>query len=392
MRILEVVVRYPPYVGGVENSVYHVATRLARRGHEVRVVCADEPAGAPLEVEGVSVVRLPWRFKLGNTNLAFGLWEALRREKPDVIHTHIPTAFFADLAASVAEAIDVPLVLTYHNDLVGEGVKGLLAGVYNRYRLPAVLERCDRVVVTNPHYPRESPWLDPDDPKLICIPWGVEAERFRPPAQEPPPPPPLVIGFLSLLDVHHRYKGLDVLLEALALLPDTRLRVGGRGEDLEDYQRQAREFGVEDRVEFLGFVPDAELNAFYGSCHVFVLPSTDARREGFGLVLLEAMACGRPVVTTPIVGVAGDVEPRGVGLVVPTHEPVELAAAIQNLQDLPAMGRRARELVEERYTWKRVTDDYEALFRSLLPLPRHGGEGRGEGEWDQSSLTGSNSK
>lgn len=365
MKILEVVVRYPPYVGGVENSVYHVATRLAERGHEVRVVCADEPAGAPSEVEGVAVVRLPWRFKIGNTNLAFGLWEALRQEKPDVIHTHIPTAFFSDLAASLAAALDVPLVLTYHNDMVGDGLKGLLAGIYNRYRLPAVLERCDRVVVTNPLYPRESPWLDPDDPKLVCIPWGVEAERFLPPSQEPPAPPPLVIGFLSLLDVHHRYKGLDVLLEALALLPDARLRVGGKGEDLEDYRRQARDFGVAERVEFLGFVPDAELNAFYGSCHVFVLPSTDGRREGFGLVLLEAMACGRPVVTTPIVGVAADVEPRGVGLVVPTHEPAELATAIQNLQGLPAMGRRARELVEERYTWERVTDDYEALFASL---------------------------
>ena len=208
MRILEVVVRYPPYVGGVENSVYHVATRLARRGHEVRVVCADEPAGAPPEVEGVAVVRLPWRFKIGNTNLAFGLWEALRQERPDVIHTHIPTDFFADLAASTAEVLDVPLVLTYHNDMIGEGMKGLLAGVYNRRRLPAVLVRCARVVVTNPLYPRQSPWLDPDDPKLVCIPWGVEAERFVPPEQEPPPPPPLVVGFLSLLDAHHRYKGL----------------------------------------------------------------------------------------------------------------------------------------------------------------------------------------
>lgn len=365
MRILEVVVRYPPYVGGVENSVYHVATRLAERGHEVRVVCADEPAGAPPEVEGVSVVRLPWRFKLGNTNLAFGLWEALRGEKPDVIHTHIPTAFFADLAASAADALDVPLVLTYHNDLVGEGMKGLLAGVYNRRRLPRVLERCARVVVTNPLYPRQSPWLDPDDPKLICIPWGVEAERFLPPAEEPALPPPLVVGFLSLLDVHHRYKGLEVLLEALAWLPEARLRVGGKGEELGWYRQRARELGVEDRVDFLGFIPDAELNAFYGSCHVFALPSTDGRREGFGLVLLEAMACGRPVVTTPIVGVAGDVEPRGVGRLVRPDDPSALAQALGGLENLQAMGRRARELVEERYTWERVADDYEALFGSL---------------------------
>ncbi|HWM92997.1 MAG TPA: glycosyltransferase family 4 protein [Thermoanaerobaculia bacterium] len=361
MRILEVVVRYPPYVGGVENSVYHVATQLAARGHEVRVVCADEPEGSPAEVEGVSVVRLPWRFKLANTNLCFGLWEALRREKADVIHTHVPTVFFAEMAAAAAEAMGIPLVLTYHNDPAGEGIKGLLTGLYNRLRLPRVLEASTRIVTTNPLH---SPVLDPYESKLVCIPWGVEVERFIP-AEEPEGP--LTVGFLSLLDAHHRYKGLDVLLEAIAEIPEVRLKIGGRGEDREWYRHQAEELGIEDRVEFLGFVPD--LNSFYASCHVFALPSTDPRREGFGLVLLEAMACGRPVITTPIVGIAGDVEPRGVGVLVPPNDPHALASALMSLREnrseLPGTGRRARLLVEERYTWERVTDDYERLFTEL---------------------------
>jgi glycosyltransferase involved in cell wall biosynthesis len=173
------------------------------------------------------------------------------------------------------------------------------------------------------------------------------------------------VGFLSLLDVHHRYKGLEVLLEAITEVPEVRLRIGGGGDDRDWYRRLADELGVADRVDFLGFVPNADLNAFFGSCHVFALPSTDARREGFGLVLLEAMACGRPVLTTPIVGIAGDVEPRGVGVLVPPNDRAALAAALRNLQDLPAMGRRARQLIEERYTWERVTDDYEELFLSL---------------------------
>jgi len=365
MRILEVVVRYPPYVGGVENSVHQVARRLVARGHEVRVVCADEPVGGPAEVAGVSVARLPWRFKAANTNLCPGLRAVLQRERPDVIHTHLPTALFAGRAVAAAREMGVPLVLTYHNDVAGEGLKKIVAGLYNRRVLPRLLAASARIVVTSPLYPVRSPWLDEHDPKLVSIPWGVEVERFHPPPQEPPSP--LTVGFLSLLDSHHRYKGLDVLLQALQNLP-VRLRVGGGGEDLDRYRQRARELGVANRVEFLGFVPDAELNAFYGSCHVFALPSTDGRREGFGLVLLEAMACGRPVLTTPIVGIAGDVEPRDVGLLVPPNDPEALATALRELArrpDLAAMGHRARELVEERYTWERVTDDYEELFRSF---------------------------
>ena len=377
MRILEVVVRFHPYVGGVENTVLDVARRLVPRGHEVRVVCADEPAGSPARVDGIDVVRLPWRGKIGNTNVCPGLRAALRSEpRPDVLHTHLPTALFADAAAGLAAETGVPLVLTYHNDLVGGGLKGVLAGVYNRLFLPRLLSRSARIVVTNPIYPSQSPHLMEGDPKIVCIPWGVDVDAFRPAATVPPLPPDtpeLVVGFLSLLDAHHGYKGLDVLLRAAAELRregrTIRLKIGGAGEARDDYRRLATELGLGDTADFPGFIPGPELPAFYASCHAFALPSTDGRREGFGLVLLEAMACGRPVVTTPVVGVAGDLEAHGAGLLVPPGDAAALAAALRKLDAdrsaLPAMGRNARRLVEERYTWDRVAGDYEALFRSL---------------------------
>jgi glycosyltransferase involved in cell wall biosynthesis len=374
VRILEVVVRFHPYVGGVENTVLEVGRRLAARGHEVRVVCADEPAGGPPRVDGMEVLRLPWRGKIGNTNVCPGLRAALRSEpRPDVIHTHLPTALFADAAAGLAKATGVPLVLTYHNDLVGDGLKGVLAGVYNRLFLPRLLARSRRIVVTNPIYPSQSPHLTEGDPKIICIPWGVDAEVFRPLSEAPPESGELVVGFLSLLDAHHGYKGLDVLLQAAARLRregvPVRLKIGGAGEARDDYRRRATELGLAEAADFLGFIPAADLNAFYASCHVFALPSTDGRREGFGLVLLEAMACGRPVVTTPVVGVAGDLEGSGAGLLVPPGDAEALAGALRSLHEtrsaLPERGRNARRLVERRYTWERVADDYEALFGAL---------------------------
>ncbi|HEX7180579.1 MAG TPA: glycosyltransferase family 4 protein [Thermoanaerobaculia bacterium] len=382
LSILDVVVRFHPYIGGVENTVLDLNRRLLARGHRVKVVCADEPAGSPSHVQGIDVVRLPWKGKLGNTNLAWGLRKALRREKPDLIHTHIPTALYADAAADVAQELGVPLVLTYHNDLIGEGLKGLFGKVYNRFILPGLLARCDRVVTINPNYAAKSPHLSAGDPKITCVPWGVDEALFHPPADGGPAQdaPEMVLGFLSLLDEHHRYKGLEVLLKAVAELKRAglrfRLRVGGAGEEQGFYRQLAAEQGVAGETEFLGFIPGPDLPAFYGSCHAFVLPSTDARREGFGLVLLEAMACGRAVVTTPIVGMATDIEQRGAGLLVKPEDPGDLAAGLRRLYEergsLPGMGSRGRKLVEDRFTWTRVTDAYESIYLDAVAERRSG--------------------
>src|SRR5205085_10795842 len=117
---------------------------------------------------------------------------------------------------------------------------------------------------------------------LVHIPCGVDTEAFRP--TTPPLAPPFVLGFLSLLDAHHRYKGLAVLLRALAGLSDLPLRlvVGGAGEELGRYRALAIELGVAERVDFLGFVPDGALPDFFRACHLFALPSTDSRQEAFG--------------------------------------------------------------------------------------------------------------
>lgn len=377
LRILEVVVRFSPYIGGVENTVLDLNRRLVARGHQVRVVCADEPHGSPTHVEGIDVVRLPYhRFKIGNTNLCPGLMAALREERPDLIHGHMPTALFADAAASASKALGVPFVLTYHNDLIGDGFKGVLGDVYNRFILSRLLGRADRVITINPRYATKSPHLSANDPHITCIPWGVDEDFFHPAADggAPANAPELVLGFLSLLDAHHRYKGLEVLLRAAAALRaagvPVRLKIGGAGEKQESYRKMASSLGVGDRTEFLGFIPGPDLPAFYNSCHAFVLPSTDGRREGFGLVLLEAMSCARPVLSTPIVGMSEHIESYGAGLLTNPGDHLALAAAIRQMHEnrasLAVFGRNGRRLVEDHYTWTRVTDIYETLYQDTF--------------------------
>ena len=163
---------------------------------------------------------------------------------------------------------------------------------------------------------------------MAVIPIGVDTRIFR----------PLVtkkrgdIFFLSVLDEYHEFKGLDVLLGAIRIakreMPDLKLIVGGEGALKDYYMKVSKSMGLGGNVEFVGSVPQKMLTEYYNSCNLFVLPSTDPTRETFGIVLLEAMACEKPVVATEIAGAAEDIKGNKAGLVVSPGDKDELAEAM----------------------------------------------------------------
>lgn len=371
MKITEVVVRFFPYVGGVEQTVYHLGKHLVLRGHEVTVVCADVAEG-PSVVEGIRVTRLPSHMKISHTDLSAGLLSAILETAPDIIHTHIPTSWWAEWAAVASGILRVPMILTYHNDLHGQGFKRVLSALYNRLLLPGILGKSSRIVISHKEYADLSRQLTGYSSKIIPIPWGVDHTFFTP--HTFPETGPFTISFLSILDSSHRYKGLDLLLRSLSTMKKNgnifRLRLGGKGEDSEYYKGLVRSLHLDHDVEFLGYIPQSQLPAFYGSSHLFVLPSTDPRQEGFGLVALEALACGRPILTTSIIGVASDITSHGAGVVIPPGDSKALTEALTDLSArmdlLKEMSLRSRVMVDKGYTWERVAVDYETLFKECL--------------------------
>jgi len=123
-------------------------------------------------------------------------------------------------------------------------------------------------------------------------------------------------------------------------------------------------------VIFPGFIPGRELPFYYAGTTAFVLPSVDPSREGFGIVLLEAMACGRPVIATNIAGMAAEIEECKAGIIVQRNNPSELAVAIRRLiEDKPLAGRMGdagRRLIEERFDWKIIAERVETLYAGVL--------------------------
>jgi glycosyltransferase involved in cell wall biosynthesis len=374
MKVLQTPVRFYPAVGGVEQYVLGLSAQLVRRGHAVTVICADEPASDMRQVQGVQVKRLWYAGKIANTNITLPLLMSLLREDFDVIHTHMPTPWSAELSLLAARLKRKPCVLTYHNDVEKTGLLGALTRVYNALLLPILLAGADKILITQPRYLADSRVLSPYRDKIAVIPNGI---AFVPDSC-PGPGQAARLLFVSVLDNFHRYKGLEYLLQAVARLarerPEVRLDVVGTGGLLGEYQALADRLQLGQRVRFWGYVDDEQLGQLYRQCTVFVLPSVDAH-EGFGIVLLEAMAHARPVITTHAVGLADELTACQAGAAVPPSDPAALAVAIGQIIDQPElaarMGENGRQRVCQKYLWDGIAEKVEQIYMGLTGRTRH---------------------
>ncbi len=366
MKILQTPVRLFAK-GGVESYVRNLSMELVGLGHNVRVICADTPGENEVD-KTIEASALRTMGKLANTSITPSLPLALLKEDFDILHTHLPTPWSADWSAIVSKLKGKPLVLTYHSDIAGTGLAHHIAVAYNFTALKFLLKNADRIIVTRQGY--LSRHLMGQKKKVAIIPIGVDSREFRPvPTRKKGD-----IFFLSVLDGYHDFKGLDVLLGAVRIakrdIPDLRLIVGGGGPRRGFYENASRSMGLSHNVEFVGAIPQEKLIEYYNGCSLFVLPSVDPSRETFGIVLLEAMACGRPVIATEIAGPAEEIRESGAGLVIPPGDKKMLAEAIIRIlrnRDLAAgMGIEGRRLAEKKYNWRRVAEQTAKLYEELI--------------------------
>jgi glycosyltransferase involved in cell wall biosynthesis len=357
LSIIQTPVRFSPAYGGVEKYVLELSKQLVALGNDVTVVCADEPPAESRAVQGVKTVRLPYIAKVANTNITPRLFRTLMSQNFDVIHTHIPTPWSADISALVSLLRQKRLLVTYHNDLTGQGLGGLIAYLYSSTLLHLVLWRATTIVVTQPSYLERSRHLKLHKKKVTTIPLGVTLPLRAPAAKRKADQ----VFFMSVLDKHHEYKGLGILLEAMVKLkgrrPKARLLVGGGGELISKYEKLAKLHGISDAVEFLGYLTDEELAELYSSSSVFVLPSLN-RLEGFGIVALEALSYATPVITTRFAGSSDLITKNKAGLIVPPGDAVMLANAVVTLledhSEARSMGIRGAAAVEQEFGWENI--------------------------------------
>jgi len=369
MRVLFVTKYFPPSEGGIERYSHLLCTGLQQSGVEIEVIAATEGDRRSYTevIDGVKVHRLGTLLAVGGAPFSPGLPGLFRRLGPrfDLLHLNFPNPWPELVYLGLGRSNKA--VLTYHGDIFRQKL-------FLRFYTPFIhllMQQVTAIIATSANYVNSSPILSRYRDKCRVIPLPVDTAALG--QVEPGAVAAMRNQYGKFVLFAGRlvyYKGLEHLIEAVGLLEDIRLVVVGRGPLENTCRAQAARLQLGSRVSFLGKVPDEELRALYSACQCFVLPSV-ARSEAFGMVLAEAMASGRPVISTELsTGTSFINLDQETGFVVPPGDAAALAAKIQLLVGNPGLqeqlGRNARKRVERFFRQEIMVADTLKLYGETL--------------------------
>ena len=374
MKVVVATPYYPPHVGGAERYCREICVGLRRR-HDWSVVVATSAIGAPAGIfddEGVVVHRMPARAVVSNTPIDLSWRRRLARlvdqESPDVVVAHSPVPFMADVAASASG--DRPFVLTYHAGPLAKGrpLFDATATVYEKLGLRRLLKQAAAVVHYSPEFGRLNARLL--EGKVHVVAPGVDLAQFSP---NGPAPPERSVLYVGRMERSSRWKGVRHLIDAvphvLRSVPDLSVDLVGSGDDVPSLRRYTRSKGLEEVVKFHGALTGHALVERYRQATLVVLPSTTAA-ESFGMVLLEAAACGRPAVASRVGGIPSAVLDGETGLLVRPGDAEALGEAVTTILDdgelARALGTRAAERARAEFSWEAKVDATGEILEGVL--------------------------
>ncbi|MGF1487114.1 MAG: glycosyltransferase family 4 protein [Prochloraceae cyanobacterium] len=357
---------FPHMSGGLNRYVYELIHNLADNGDRIQLCGIDLPENYPNP--SISFVNLAspnssLLKRLRSTRSNFLNSEIVT---PDAINLHFALYSFP-IISSLPE--NIPITFTFHGPWAFEGEKegnNKLSVYFKQWLEQRVYNKCDRFIVLSKAFGKILQQnYDICESKIKVIPGGVDIEKFKPKLSQQqareklnfPIDRPIIFTPRRLV----RRMGIENLLVALAevktTIPDIWLAIAGKGVLRAELERRSRELNLEKQVKFLGFLPDEDLPIAYQAANLTVIPSKYL--EGFGLILLESLACGTPVICTPVGGmpeILNDFSPQLIG------ESTE-SKAIANLLKTALKGEislptreACRNYVINNYNWKEIAE------------------------------------
>jgi glycosyltransferase involved in cell wall biosynthesis len=367
---------FPKTPGGLERYIYELTQKLAANQDQVEVCGVGLPEtepNLPIKLTNLASPDTPILQRLWTIRRNF---KKTRVSKPDAINLH-----FALYGFPVLDLLpkDVPTTFNFHGPWAFESEQEVaekkLSVLLKQWLIEKrTYQRCDRLIVLSKafghilHQHYQIPWE-----KIHVIPGGVDVNRFQ--ANLSPQscrqklnwPSDRQILFTSRRLVHR--VGVDKLLTAVAtikhIVPDVWLAIGGRGPMQTELQQQATELGLDNYVKFLGFLPDNELPLAYQAADLTVMPSQSF--EGFGLAVVESLACGTPVLCTPVGGMPETLRPFSPDLITSSTEASAIAERLEEvlLGKIPVpSAQNCRHYAVTNFNWDKIAQDVRQVLLS----------------------------
>jgi glycosyltransferase involved in cell wall biosynthesis len=371
MKFLVVTPYFYPKIGGLENYAYNISKGLKDKyGWEIVVITSnhEENKDREEEIDGIKIYKLARWFKISNTPINpmwyFQIKNIIKKEKPDVINAHTPVPFISDVTARVCG--DIPFILTYHTGammLKGKLLEDLLIKFYESSILKVTLKKAKKIICPSDFVRFD--FLKDYAKKTITITPGVDINRFMPKIVNSKNK----ILFVAGLKKAEKYKGLEYLLSAVNIIKknikDVKLTVVGEGDYIIYYKKLCKDLEIERNVEFKGRLIGRKLVEQYQKSNVLALSSLS---ESFGIVLLEAMACKKPVIGSNIGGIPYVIDNDQNGLLVPPKDPQALADAIIKILTNPKlakkMGEEGYKKVTKYFTWEKQINTTKEIIEN----------------------------
>lgn len=375
MKIAHVVCVFRPIKGGIGEVAFEYGKHLVQQGHQVSIYTPfyDGNIKQNEAIHGMRVYRLKAQIKYGYGAVMFGLFKRLH--KYDVIHLHFPFFGTAEILSLLClfGIFKKKVFVTYHMDVFGHGAMEKFISFYNKWLLKFLISRFKNVYVSSLDYAKHSnikSLIDKND-FVKELPFGVSKiykqkevedeiiEKFKIDTQKKN------LLFVGGLDSAHYFKGVEILIRAMTHLPESyHLNIVGKGNLLEEYKKISSELNLSERISFLGFVSDSELVSIYNASSATILPSIDSS-EAFGLVLIQSLACGVPIIASDLPGVrsvVGNGE-NARGLVTQPNSIQDLVEKIKNLLDnkdkYSQYKKNGLKAIEEKYNWEKIIKELE---------------------------------
>ncbi len=358
MKIVHVLAYYGDYLGGIQNYVRELAKRQKAEGHEVKIITSDL-YGSQKKIDGINIIRCKSWFSAFRTPFIPSLPFKLLKEKCDVVHAHLPSPGL-DLSVSLKKLLNpkTKLVLTIHNYAPKTSLmKRIFSFINDKILIKSALGKADKIIFTTRGFADSLNYYF-DKKKVVIIPLGIDLEKFKP-KEKYNKNQILFVGRLI------PEKGLHILVKAMKKINEKNFNLkllaivsevyGGFNKYEAEVKKEGKNF-----LKILENVSYNEMPKYYANSELLVMPSLDI--DSLGFVLIEAMACGCPVITSDLPGPASIINKK-VGMVVKRGDIEETSKAIINMLNKKSLRTNCRRYVEDNFDWNKINKRILGVYK-----------------------------